>query len=83
MRVRTVCVFLSFLLLVVSPGLASADLGHPDSPDVVVATGSGDRSTWFPAVERLRDGALLVVYYDAARKIIGGTYSRLRDYLEP
>jgi len=36
-----------------------------------------------PTVERLRDGALLVVYYDAARKIIGGTYSRLRDYLEP
>jgi hypothetical protein len=65
MRVRTVCVFLSFILLVVSPGLASADLGHPASPDVVVAAGSGDRGTWFPTVERLHDGTLVAVYYDA------------------
>jgi hypothetical protein len=44
---------------------ASADLGHPTDPDVVVAAATGDRSTWFPTVERLRDGTLVVVYYDA------------------
>lgn len=43
---------------------ATADLGHPADPDVVVAA-TGDRSTWFPTVERLRNGNLLVVYYDA------------------
>jgi len=52
-------------LLLGVAGTASADLGHPADPDVVVASATGERSTWFPTVERLRDGTLLVVYYDA------------------
>jgi hypothetical protein len=44
----------------------SADLSHPGEPDVVVASGTGSHSTWFPTVERLDDGTLLVVYYDAS-----------------
>lgn len=48
---------------------ASADLGHPATPDVVVASATGDRSTWFPTVERLHSGELVVVYYDATSHI--------------
>jgi hypothetical protein len=44
------------------PAAAATD---PAGPDVVVASASGARSTWFPTVERLRDGDLLVVYYDS------------------
>lgn len=34
-------------------------------PDVVVARGNGENNTFFPTVERLRDGDLLVVYYES------------------
>jgi BNR repeat protein len=44
----------------------SACLGHPADPDVVVASGIDGHSTWFPTVERLHDGTLVVVYYDAS-----------------
>lgn len=49
-------------LLLGATAPASAGLGHPAEPDVVVASG---RSTYFPTVERLRGGELVVVYYDA------------------
>lgn len=63
---RPVPLFLAVTgLLLASTTMATADLGHPTSPDVVVASASGDRSTWFPTVERLRDGRLVVTYYDA------------------
>jgi len=39
--------------------------GSPGQPDVVVARRSADRNTYFPAVERLRNGHLIVVYYDS------------------
>lgn len=52
-------------LLLDPTATAAADLGHPADPDVVVASRAGDRSTYFPTVERLRNGDLLVVYYDA------------------
>jgi hypothetical protein len=57
-------IVIAALLLVVTP--ASADLGHPGRPDVIVASGSGSHSTWFPTVERLHHGTLVVVYYDAS-----------------
>jgi hypothetical protein len=44
----------------------SACLGHPADPDVVVASGIDGHSTWFPTVERLHNGTLVVVYYDAS-----------------
>lgn len=41
---------------------SSAD---PTEPDVVVARAAGDRSAWFPTIERLASGELIVVYDDA------------------
>jgi hypothetical protein len=44
----------------------SADLDrHPDTPDVVIARASGGRNTYFPTIERLQNGRLVVVYYDS------------------
>ena len=39
--------------------------GHPGVPDVVIAARTADRNTYFPSVERLRNGHLIVVYYDS------------------
>jgi hypothetical protein len=39
--------------------------GHPGVPDVMVATRTADRNTYFPTIERLRNGDLIVVYYDS------------------
>lgn len=48
---------------------AAAESGHSGAPDVIVASADGDRSTWFPTVERLANGDLIVVYYDATSHI--------------
>ena len=58
------CALILVTLFVAAP--ATADLGHPGDVDVVVASGRGTRSTWFPTVERLHDGTLIVVYYDGS-----------------
>ena len=39
--------------------------GEHSTPDVVVAARTADRSTFFPTVERLKNGDLVVVYYDS------------------
>lgn len=67
MRLRPLPLFLTVTaLLLGSAAAATADLGHPADPDVVVAAApTADRGTWFPTVERLRDGTLVVLYYDA------------------
>jgi BNR repeat protein len=51
-------------------GPSSSDIvvptgGRPGQPDVVVVRRSADRNTYFPTVERLRNGHLIVVYYDS------------------
>lgn len=43
--------------------------GRPGVPDVIVARRSADRNTYFPTVERLRNGHLLVVFYDSPEHV--------------
>ena len=43
--------------------------GHPAVPDVVVAPRTADRNTYFPTVERLRNGHLIVVFYDSPEHV--------------
>jgi hypothetical protein len=38
---------------------------YQDHPDIVVTPKTADRNTYFPSVARLRNGQLLVVYYDS------------------
>jgi hypothetical protein len=42
---------------------------EPTKTDVVVVRRAGERSAFFPSVERLADGQLLVVYYDAPEHV--------------
>jgi BNR repeat-like domain len=39
--------------------------GHPSQPDVVIRRRSGQRNVYFPTVERLKNGHLILVYYDS------------------
>jgi hypothetical protein len=55
--------------------------GVRHAPKVIYTRGHGDES--YPSTVQVGPGTFFTVYYDAPRKIIGGTYSRLRDYLEP
>lgn len=57
----SVLLFLSFLLVQLQPVKADIESGQHD---VTVASG-GARNTYFPDVEKLQNGDLLVVYYDS------------------
>ncbi|MDF2715716.1 MAG: exo-alpha-sialidase [Paenibacillus sp.] len=62
-RVVFVLLFLSLFLLPFKPVPVVADI-ESGQPDVIVAEG-GSRNTYFPDVEKLQNGDLIVVYYDS------------------
>lgn len=65
MRKLPVIMALSLLLLII-PLAASAAVPNPAEPDVIVAEKTGDGyNTYFPAMEQLANGKLVVVYYSA------------------
>jgi hypothetical protein len=53
------------LCLAASELVIAASPDNPARPDVIVAARTAQRSTYFPTVERLRNGDLIVVYYDS------------------
>lgn len=61
MKVLLAPAFLLFTASQVVPGTGT-NVGRPD---VVVARQNGEYNTFFPTVERLRDGELVVVYYES------------------
>jgi hypothetical protein len=68
--------FLSLLLVSFQPVKADIESGQPD---VIVAEG-GTRNTYFPDVEKLQNGDLIVVYYDSlAHSSPSGRISMVRS----
>lgn len=65
MRLIPVVIVLSLLFLMI-PITASAAVQNPSEPDVIVASKTVDGyNTYFPSMEQLANGKLLVVYYSA------------------
>ncbi|MGN6697493.1 MAG: sialidase family protein, partial [Thermomicrobiales bacterium] len=67
MRFRLGCALLATaLVLCVAPAVTAGSSAaiDPTRPAVVVAA-RGERNTYFPTIARLRDGVLVVVYYDS------------------
>jgi hypothetical protein len=60
-RTASLLLFLGLLLTTLQPAMADIASGQSD---VIVASG-GARNTYFPDVEMLQNGDLLVVYYDS------------------
>lgn len=56
---------LSALTLGLVPTLLLSTPGDLTQPDVIVARRTAQNNTFFPAVERLKDGELVVVYYES------------------
>lgn len=75
-RVMSVFLLLSLLLMPLEPVVAGIDSGQPD---VIIAEG-GARNTYFPDIVKLQNGDLLVVYYDStAHAALDGRIAMVRS----